>query len=99
VKPTDSLPVGKISDTVRDGEMVDIHRVENSFERDAWLSVLKSRKEKACVDFACSVCAKMINDESEDSIACDGYLYMHLHLHFTCTSTNQQKLVLQTLQK
>jgi len=33
------LPVCKISDTVRDEEMVDIHCVEKYFEKDAWLSV------------------------------------------------------------
>ena len=95
MKPTDdSLPVDKISDTVRDEEMV-----EKSFEKDAWLSVLKSRKEKTCVDFACSVCAKIINDESEDSIVCDRSDRYLLWTHFTCTSTNEQKLVMQTLQK
>ena len=68
----DILPVCiEILDTVRDEEMVDIHRVEKYFEKDAWLSVLKSRKEKTHVDVVWSVCAKMINDESEDSIACD----------------------------
>lgn len=79
----DIFPVGKISDTVRDGEIVDIHRVEKYFEKDAWLSVLEPTKEKTRVDFVCSVCAKMINDESEDSIACDRCL---LWTHFTCTS-------------
>ena len=79
----DILPVGKISDTVRDEEIVDIHRVAKYFEKDAWLSVLKSTKEKSRIDFVCSVCAKMINDESEDSIACDRCL---LWTHFTCTS-------------
>ena len=37
----DILPVCiEILDTVRDEEMVDIHRVEKYFEKDAWLSVL-----------------------------------------------------------
>ena len=79
----DILPVGKISDTARDEEMVDMHRVEKYFEKDAWLSVLKSRKEKTRVDFVCSVCAKMIHDESKDSIACDR---CPLWTHFTCAS-------------
>jgi len=79
----DILPVCKISDTVRDEEMVDIHHVDKYFEKDTWLSVLKSRKEKTHVDFVCSVCAKMINDESEYSIACDRCLPW---THLTCTS-------------
>ena len=87
----DILPVCiEILDTVRDEEMVDIHRVEKYFEKDAWLSVLKSRKEKTHVDVVWSVCAKMINDESEDSIACDGCL---LWTHFTCSPKNRPLLI------
>ena len=41
---------------------MDILRVEKYFEKDAWLSVLKSTK-KIRVDFVCSVYAKMINDK------------------------------------
>ena len=46
----DILPVGK-TDTVRDEEMVDICRVEKYFEKDVWLYVLKSTKEKTRIDF------------------------------------------------
>ena len=60
----DILPVGKMSDTIKDDEMVDIHR-----------------------DFVCSVCTKMINDEREDSIACDRCL---LWSHFKCTSLKKR---------
>ena len=97
----DILSVGKMSDTVRDDEMVDIHRVGKYFEADAWLSVLKSTKEKTRLDFVCSVCTKMINDESEDSIAYDRcLLYMDsFYMHFIKMSTKGQKLVLQILQK
>ena len=83
----DILPVGKISDTKRDDEMVDIHRVEKYFDRDAWLLVWKSSGEKNCIDFVCSVCKKMINDEREDSMACDRCL---LWSYFKCTSLKKQ---------
>ena len=83
LKKDDILPVGKISDTVRDEEIVDIHRVEKYFEKDEWLLVLKSSREKNRIDFVYSVCAKMINDECEDSIACDRCL---LWSHFACIS-------------
>ena len=83
----DILPVGKMSDTIRDDEMVDIHRVEKYFDRDAWLLVLKSSRKKNCIDFVCSVCTKMINDEREDSIACDRCL---LWSHFKCTSLKKR---------
>ena len=76
-----------MSDTIRDDEMVDIHRVEKYFDRDAWLLVLKSSSEKNCIDFVCSVCTKMINDEREDSIACDRCL---LWSHFKCTSLKKR---------
>ena len=79
----DILYVGKISDIVGDEGMVDIYRVEQYFEKDAWLYVPKSTKEKTRIDFLCSVCTKMINDESEDSIACDRCL---IWTHCTCTS-------------
>ena len=47
----DILPVGKISDTIKNDEMLDIHRVESYFYRDAWFLVLKSSREKNCIDF------------------------------------------------
>ena len=83
----DVLPVGRISDTIRDDEMVDIHRVQKYFDRNAWFLVLKSSREKNSIDFVCSVCTKVINDECEDSIACDRCL---LWSHFKCTSLKKQ---------
>lgn len=83
----DILPVANISDTIRDEEMVDIHRVEKYFEKEAWLLVLESSKEKNCIDFVCTVCSKMIKDEYEDSIACDRCL---LWSHFKCTSLKKR---------
>ncbi|KAJ7384354.1 hypothetical protein OS493_022467 [Desmophyllum pertusum] len=67
----DILPIGQISDTIRDDEMVDILRVEKYFDKDAWLLVMKSGEEKNRIGFVCAVCAKIINDEREDSIRCD----------------------------
>lgn len=43
----DILPTGKISDAIKDHEMVDKHQVERYFEKDAWLSVLKARRKAA----------------------------------------------------
>ena len=83
----DVLPVGRISDTIRDDEMVDIHRVQKYFDRNAWFLVLKSSREKNSIDFVCSVCTKVINDECEDSIACDRCL---LWSHFKCTSLKKR---------
>ena len=83
----DILPVGKISDAIRDHDMVDIYRVEKYFEKEAWLSVVKASAEKNCVGFVCAVSAKMIRDECEDSIVCDGCL---LWSHFTCTSLKKR---------
>ena len=83
----DVLPVGRISDTIRDDEMVDIHRVQKYFDRNAWFSVLKSSREKNSIDFVCSVCTKVINDKCEDSIACDRCL---LWSHFKCTSLKKR---------
>lgn len=84
----DILPIGKISDAIRDHGMVDIYRVEKYFEKEAWLSVLKaSEEEKNCVGFVCAVCVKMIRDECEDSIVCDR---CPLSSHFTCTSLKKR---------
>ena len=54
----DVLPVERISDTIRDDEMVDIHRVQKYFDINAWFLVLKSSREKNSIDFVCSVCTK-----------------------------------------
>lgn len=83
----DVLPVRRISDTVRDDEMVDIHRVQKYFDRNAWFLVLKSSREKNSIDFVCFVCTKVINNECDDSIACDRCL---LWSHFKCTSLNKR---------
>ena len=83
----DILPTGKMSDAIKDHEMLDLHRVERYFEKDAWLYVLKASEGKNRVDFICAVCFKSINDAKEDSIACDRCL---LWSYFRCTSLKKR---------
>ena len=77
----------EIPDCIQDKESLDIYRVQKYFSREAWLEVLDLMRKKEEIGWCCSVCSKVINDECEDSIACDRCL---LWSHFNCTSLKKK---------
>ena len=80
---TDINTLYEIPDSIKDDENVDIDRVQKYFDKEAWLNVLAMAEKKKAIGWTCAVCSKVINDECEDSIACDRCL---LWSHFQCTS-------------
>jgi len=80
---TDINTLYEIPDSIKDDENVDIDRVQKYFDKAAWLNVLAIAEKKKAIGWTCAVCSKVINDECEDSIACDRCL---LWTHFQCTS-------------
>lgn len=77
----------EIPDSIQDKENLDIYRVQKYFSREAWLQVLDFIQRKEEIGWCCSVCTKVINNDSEDSIACDRCL---LWSHFNCTSLKKK---------
>lgn len=72
----------EISDAIQDKENLDVYPVQKYLSKEAWLEVLTLIKKKE-MGWCCAVCTKLINDDCEDSIACDNCL---LWYHFNCTS-------------
>lgn len=87
LKTKDLLPIGQVSEAINDHENVDIHRIQKYFDTDAWLDTLQLSEDKSHFGWLCPVCAKVIDDDNEDSIACDRCL---LWSHFGCTSLKKR---------
>lgn len=71
-----------ITDTIRDTQNVDVHRVQKYFTSKGWLAVLSVLKEKGNSEWFCPICDKVISS-TQNSIACDRCL---LWCHFSCTT-------------
>ena len=71
-----------ITDTIRDTQNVDVHRVQKYFTSKGWLAVLSVLKEKENSEWFCPICDKVISS-TQNSIACDRCL---LWCHFSCTT-------------
>ena len=71
-----------ITDTIRDTQNVDVHRVQKYFTSKGWLVVLSVLKEKENSEWFCPICDKVISS-TQNSIACDRCL---LWCHFSCTT-------------
>lgn len=75
--------IQEIPDTIRDKDNIDIYRTVKYFQKNAWLDVLACVHKKEQQEYCCTVCSKIISDESQKSIACDRCLTW---FHFSCTS-------------
>ena len=69
-----------ITDTIRDTQNVDVHRVKKYFTSKGWLAVLSFLKEKENSD---KVISDKVISSTQNSIACDQCL---LWCHFSCTT-------------
>ena len=87
LRSDDLISLHEIPDSIQDKESLDIYRVQKYFGKEAWLEVLDLIRKKEEIGWCCAVCRKVINDECEDSIACDRCL---LWSHFNCTSLNKK---------